>query len=79
LFGTSYYAGENPILVIYLDAYQALLACDKGFIGKYGKVYRIAAAAETLDVYIRKFTPRKFEVSVERIGLNPMVSGIDYS
>jgi hypothetical protein len=79
LFGSCYYAGENPILVIDLDAYQAFLDGDKGFISQYGKIDRITAAAETVDVYIRKFTPRKFEVPVERIGLNPMVSGINNS
>jgi hypothetical protein len=72
-------ADERPFGVINFEAYETFLDGNKTFIGQYGKIDWIAAAAESFQVCIGKFAPRKFEVSIGGIGFNSMVSRIDNS
>ena len=78
LFRSGDDADESPFGVVNLETYETFFDCDKTFIGQYGKIDGIAAAAESFQISVGKFAPRKFEVPVGSIGFNSMVSWIDY-
>ena len=71
-------ADEGPFGVVNLETRETFLDGDETFIGQYGKIDGIAAAAESFQVRIGEFAPRKFEVPIGSIGFNSMVSWIDY-